>query len=226
MTPPCVAQTCADCGGDFERRRDRLDTIPRCGECRVRARRRETWKVMTCDWCGTTFERERSAVAKAIAGGHKRTFCSRDCFLSAAPVGGPGKAASDRMSVERRGEGNPAYKSGKWANRARRSHFNLALKGEGSCRVCGRARHMGLHHAVPRDVSTTGRDAILNGLPLCASCHTSWHRRIKLDKASNITRDHFTRAEWDFVRSLITDDWLDRSYPAPDGAWTFRGEGE
>ena len=90
--------------------------------------------------------------------------------------------------------------------------FSLALKGEKKCRACGRAAHL-LHHAVPRSMSRIGRTDLLNGLPLCATCHQGWHFR-----NIAIYRDAFTPDEWAFICSLpdtgrVMATWLDERYP-------------
>lgn len=118
-----------------------------------------------------------------------------------------------RMRKERRGSSNPAFKHGKDGNRAWRRGFNLALKGEDACRVCGSVDGLQLHHIIPRSVSTATRDEIRNGMTLCVVCHMKWHR-----KTLTIYRDLFTDEEWGFLRSvdLMGQDtlaWFDRYYP-------------
>lgn len=96
--------------------------------------------------------------------------------------------------------------------------FNVRLKGEASCRNCGAAGHLHLHHAIPRSVCKEVRLDLRNGIPLCPSCHARWHQRTLV-----IYRDVFTSEEWEFLCSVEllgqrTSAWLDDHYPAREQA--------
>lgn len=91
--------------------------------------------------------------------------------------------------------------------------WSVADKGEPHCRVCGElADH--LHHVVPRSVSPAGRDNLLNGLPLCWSCHREHHDGMP------IPRSVFTPAEWAFIAEIGTASWLEHRYPLTDDVQT------
>lgn len=60
---------------------------------------------------------------------------------------------------------------------------------------------------------TNGIREILNTIPLCAGCHTGWHRRRVV-----LHREIFTREEWVCISSapLLGQNvaaWLDERYP-------------
>lgn len=124
---------------------------------------------------------------------------------------------AERQKVTRVGVGNPNHRHGKRAGEHDRELarvFNLTLKGEDSCRNCHSKKHVQLHHAIPRGLgSKESRLSLLNGLPLCAACHTGWHRHWLV-----ITRDVFSPEEWVYLlavsmRGRVTEAWLDDRYP-------------
>lgn len=202
-----VTVTCPDCERQYETREDSAERYSnRCSSCRKTASRKG--RIVECARCGEEFYLTPSKIKEG------RKYCSRKCFYAAGGSGGPGKQAADEMSRRRRGRGNPVYKHGKFGNRARRSSFSLAKKGETACRRCGSRRRVALHHAIPRSMSLAARDEIRNGIPLCSSCHMSWHRRGK----RIIYRDYFTKDEWDYISSVPMQGfnlevWLDERYP-------------
>ncbi len=139
----------------------------------------------------------------------RRKTCSREC---AAVV----KAANEGFKA-RTGKQNPNFRHGGTLGQQDRElgrHFNLRLKGETCCRNCGSAENVQLHHVIPRSIGTSAtRLALLNGLPLCASCHMTWHRG-----KNNIPRSVFTAEEWEYLTSVQltgrqTAAWLDKRYP-------------
>jgi len=141
--------------------------------------------------------------------GRGQKYCSPECYHADPAVErGPKEAKSNEWSTSRRGNGNPNFKGGLYGNRARRSKFSLKVKGEECCRVCETNRELHLHHMVPRSKAIKGRDDINNGMPLCNSCHMSWHRR-----GIAIPRELMTEVEWECVSSLATPGWLDERYP-------------
>jgi HNH endonuclease len=122
------------------------------------------------------------------------------------------KALAARLSIERRGAGNPAWKGLDTEGSIYRV-FNTRLKGESCCRNCGASGLLHLHHIVPRSMCKAARRDLRNGLPLCVACHNRWHAR-----TGTIYRDILTPAEWDYVSSLeLTGQniaaWLDARYP-------------
>jgi hypothetical protein len=167
-------------------------------------------KMVKCVTCGEEFWVRASGIGR-------RKYCSVDCLNANRPKRKDAehwKRVSDRFSRERRGANNPAYKNGRSGNRARCTAFSLKLKGEECCRVCGSRDQLHLHHAIPRSMYLAGRDELLNGIPLCNSCHMSWHRRGKVV----VYRDHFTDEEWAWLSAVELQGfnmttWLDERYP-------------
>jgi hypothetical protein len=150
-------------------------------------RRRRT---VTCVSCGAEFERTVGDVARGRA-----KYCSVECFRAAVKPDG----------------GNELH--AKTKTQDLRKVFSLALKGEKRCRNCRWPAHH-LHHAIPRSMSRSARTELLNGLPLCATCHQGWHFRNVV-----IYRDVFRPEEWAYLLSVEDtgrniESWLDRRYPA------------
>jgi hypothetical protein len=116
------------------------------------------------------------------------------------------------LSRERGGEGNPAHSHGRRVG-VSIPGWRLQAKGERECRNCGSLDGLQLHHAIPRGKWKAGAADLRNALPLCFTCHHGWHHRKVV-----ITRDVFTRAEWEFLSSAeLTgqriEAWLDDRYP-------------
>jgi hypothetical protein len=203
-----VTLTCPDCGRQFERRPNRKGT----GKCNSCAQRMRPLRVVECIGCGETFETKEQ----------DKKYCSRRCYLNNHP-GSTEKqiAAVTAVGQKRKGEANPNFRHGRRAGEHERRlarEFNLEKKGERVCRACGSTRAMQAHHAVPRSLSQAGKYDLRNCLPLCAVCHTSWHRR-----SLTIYRDIFTELEWEFIATLINPGWLDERYP--DRGRAHREEG-
>jgi hypothetical protein len=207
---PVNPRPCHQCGEAY-RPSDNSPGRKYCSrECAGLAKRNE--QERTCVECGVTFMAKGGEIARGNA-----KYCSRDCWRKNCRLTDEQyQANADRMSELRRAKGNPMYKTGKHAGRHRLSKFSLAIKGEECCRNCGSREYLQLHHAIPRSMFAAGRDEILNGLPLCGACHTSWHRRGKV----TLYRDIFTEEEWRYLSSVellgqnITA-WLDDRYPEP-----------
>lgn len=122
------------------------------------------------------------------------------------------------LARDRTGEQNPNYKHGRRVGQQDRvlaRAFNLALKGEDRCRVCGSHDNVQLHHAIPRSIGTKeSRLDIRNGIPLCASHHVSWHRGTRC-----VPRESFSEDEWAYLLSVRltgreVSAWLDDHYPS------------
>lgn len=204
-----MPRPCAQCGTVYEPA-DAQPSRKYCSrKCSTDAKRRGS--VRTCVECGDEFY-VNAAELKRRGG----KYCSRACWRKNSRFSDEHYARlAEELSVSRRGAGNPAYKHGRNGNRARLKRFNLSLKGEDRCRVCGSQEFLNLHHVLPRSMYRAGRDEILNGLPLCGACHTSWHRRGKV----TIYRDVFTDEEWAWIsaQSLLGQNlqaWLDDRYPS------------
>ncbi len=161
----------------------------------------------TCAECGFVFLAKASDIKR---GGGK--YCSRACWRrNARLTDAQYETNAAAMRVSRSGPGNPQFKHGRRAGFTIRG-WSIRDKDEEFCRACG-APASDLHHAVPRSLAPSGRRDLRNGLPLCRSCHTSWHRR-----GVTLHRDLFTVEEWRFIETLIGPVWLDERYPD-------RGEG-
>lgn len=192
-----ATMVCPDCGRSFQRRANRPGT-GKCIPCAAKAR---PLRVVECVGCGETFETKEQ----------EQKYCGRRCFLDHVKPTQDQLAKSAAVGRQRTGKKNPNYRHGRRASEhERRLHreFNLTKKGEKACRVCGSERFPQAHHAVPRSLSRTGKYDLRNCLPLCAHCHSSWHKR-----ALTIYRDAFTEAEWAFMVTLINPGWLDERYP-------------
>ena len=198
---------CEDCARHIERRVDYVKKSTRCKTCANKRRRKQLER--TCVGCGDTFIAHESDVKR---GGGK--YCSRQCWRDNPPeMSEEGRARKVEKLKDRKGEKNPFYRHGRYAGQKTKDverEFNLRKKGESKCRVCGSEDHLNAHHAVPRSISPAGRLDLRNCLPLCAACHTSWHR------GRPISRDHFTDDEWAFLETLIGPTWLDKRYPKPE----------
>lgn len=150
-------------------------------------------------------------------------FCSKPCMYRSKPPRTEEQKEATRQAMlarNRKGKRNPNYRNGSRVgaqDRAMNRTFSLTLKGEGCCRNCGAQDNMGLHHVIPRRVGTKeSRTDIRNGLPLCGSCHMSWHAGVQL-----ISRSIFTEEEWAYISMVqltgreITG-WLDKNYPVEE----------
>lgn len=196
--------TCPSCG--YKRRvYSDADTVV-CRACTSAAKR--TGRMVECPGCGREHYVKPSDEEKGIR------YCSMDCANAHRDEWKASHTEEwkQRLSRQRRGKANPNYRNGSRteANRVAASHrrWNLALKGEESCRNCGAAaKH--LHHIVPRSVTRRGLyDVERNGLPLCPPCHFGWHRR-----SLTITRDVLTEGELGFALGAAGEGWLDLWYP-------------
>jgi hypothetical protein len=190
---------------------DRLLRLMRHAEIPRRSGQRRRPRIeRACPTCARTFE---VPPWEARRGGG--VFCSRECWTPQPSDPERAQAAADALSAARRGPGNPNFRHGAYAgSRGRRTMFSLPLKDEHKCRVCGATDGLHLHHAVPRALSEDGRNDLSNGIPLCNSCHMSWHRG-----GRPIYRDVFTATEWRTVQRLAPSTaWLDNRYPTrPNG---------
>ena len=198
---------CEDCASEIERRVDYVKTSRRCSSCANKQRRKRMER--TCVGCGKSFVARESEVKRD--GGK---YCSRQCWRDNPPeMSEEGKVRHLERVKDREGKKNPAYRHGRYAGQKTKEmerEFNLGKKGETKCRVCGSEDRLNAHHAVPRSLAPAGRADLRNCLPLCAVCHTSWHR------GRPISRDHFSDDEWAFLESLIGPTWLDKRYPRPE----------
>lgn len=199
VLPPKVA-ICSRCGiersGRYLSTKDSL-----CLSCS-----KTTSITRNCKTCGVLFE-IKACYAEKLGRGR---FCSPACYYKSAEF----KTFADRLSSQRRGSGNPAFRTGRFTDphRARRG-WGLSEKGESVCRVCGSHEWVQLHHAIPRSKCRAARDDLRNGLPLCASCHQRWHKH-----SLTISREVFTDEEWSYLSSVsltgeLIGPWLDKHYP-------------
>lgn len=157
--------------------------------------------------CQRTFYAKPSDVGK-------RKYCSRACSVP---------DLAERSRETRLGRRNPNYKNGRRAGLDVSRAFNLRLKGEDRCRNCRSRDRLALHHAIPRGLGTPeSKINLLNGLPLCGSCHAGWHAGWLV-----VTRDVFRADEWAYLLSVemtgrVTAAWLDDRYPAEPRVPTCR----
>lgn len=170
-----------------------------CARERMRSRKStETRKNFRCEKCGKAIWVQPSLLSR-------RRFCSYECRWQTE---GEIEKARDR-----RGSKNPNFKHGLKAGQQIRG-WGVLFKGEDCCRVCGSTDNLHLHHVIPRGLGTEeSRRDLRNGITLCGSCHTLWHRHSLI-----ITRDLFTEDEWDYISSVRmtgreTDAWLEDRYP-------------
>jgi hypothetical protein len=173
--------------------------------------RQQRGEAVDCEHCGETFYAQGGELARG-----KGRFCSRKCrYKAGAFPPGHHDRLSKQLRKDRKGEGNPGFKHGRYVgkNTVRRSKFSLAVKGEDRCRNCGSRDRLNLHHVFPRSFHKAAREEIRNGLPLCHHCHRGWHER-----TVTICRDVFTEEEWAYLRRVRltgqkTMPWLDERYP-------------
>ncbi len=150
---------------------------------------------------------------------HNTRFCSRPCVIrSRTPqTKQVRQARSEALRGTRKGRANPNWKHGKREGSQDRRvarEFNLLLKGEFSCRVCGSDRMLALHHIIPRSIGTkeSKRD-LRNGMPLCASCHMGWHRRGLVISWSLLRPDEQAYVASVDLTGRSTEGWLAKNYP-------------
>lgn len=190
--------TCPECG--YERVSYGESNVRLCRACSGKLRR--NGREIQCPGCGVTHYVTPSMEEKGIR------YCSIGCANEHIVRKPPTSEARKKLSLARRGRKNPNYKDGKRANEGLSRRWGCRQKGETVCRNCGREAHH-LHHVVPRSLSSKGKHDLRNGLPLCASCHFTWHR----SPEPSIYRDIFTAEEWEFITTLIGPGWLDKRYP-------------
>lgn len=158
----------------------------RCSDCRYQ----RYHAVRPCPRCGKDF----------APGWGRLKYCSKACAFS-------------KMSEDRDGDGNPAFRTGKRVG-ITIPGWRLQAKGESCCRRCGDRDRVQLHHAIPRGKWKDGRADLRNGIPLCFACHTGWHHH-----RVTLCRSIFKQDEWSFISSAVltgqsTEAWLDDRYPS------------
>lgn len=171
-------------------------------------------KVCAAEGC----ENEFYVYPSREIGVQAKKFCSRSCWAVSRPSPSPEtRELLRKTNSDRKGEKNPNFRHGRRTGQHERdllNVFNLKAKGEECCRNCGSGDNLQLHHAIPRSVGTKeSRLNLLNGIPLCASCHQSWHRGWLV-----ICRSVFKEDEWEYLSSVqmtgrVTEAWLDKHYP-------------
>lgn len=171
----------------------------RCRRCAViRTNDGLKGNTLVCP-CGKEFYRRHTYRAEP-------KFCSTECRHNF-----DGYKEMGLKFKNRRGRANPNFRHG---DDVGRKNWNVAAKGESSCRNCGvTGISLHLHHVIPRSKFRAGRDVLLNGLPLCPQCHMRWHK-----SEEPIFRDVFTHEEWQWLCSVkLTgeriESFLDRRYP-------------
>jgi hypothetical protein len=192
--------SCPDCGA---KRMVKGLPAKRCRSCaRIASIGKGEWRICPC---GTSFYAPRRSTGKLAQ------FCTIGCRVT---YGGY-KEMGRKLSLERGGDGNPAYKHGRRVD-IQIPGWRLSRKGETNCRNCGKPKSrqpLQLHHAVPRSKARHVKADLRNGIPLCLDCHSGWHRKTVV-----IYRDVFTADEWGFISSVqltgeLIGPWLDRHYP-------------
>lgn len=180
----------------------------RCSGCAMESRRenQRRGKLLTCPHCGDSFWRTNSYLA------HRKLGYTAYCSVGCRMLGGGYGEYGLKLSVLRKGRGNPNYRHG---NRLDEhvAIWNTTRKGEKKCRNCGSWDRVQLHHAIPRSQSQAAKHDLRNGLPLCWTCHHGWHAHTLV-----IYRDIFTAEEWNYLKSVdlvdrLTEPWLDDHYP-------------
>jgi hypothetical protein len=183
-------KVCVECG-KREWVKHTKSASERCQSCALTGER----VAIGCTSCGGKFEVWPSQRSR-------RRYCSHSCRIA---------GILPRLR-DRKGAKNPNYRHGE---DAWRKGWSVAAKGEECCRNCGSTGTLHLHHAIPRSKYRRGRAELLNGIPLCPTCHSGWH-----SKKLAIYRSIFTEAEWAwFLSQELTGEnieaWLDRAYPKP-----------
>lgn len=197
---------------------------PTCGKNRVTSKA-NAWRLrgQRCPSCAQKQrydERERAGLPRSSlkgTGGKRCAHCGgpmrknarvKHCSMACRKASGQYDHHARALAASRRGDGNPNFRHGERRN-AR--DWSLKAKGERQCRNCP-AEAVHLHHIVPRSRwPGTERDDLRNGMPLCARCHSRWHRK------SPGAPDHtcITDEEREYINTTAPVDsaWIARSYP-------------
>lgn len=199
LTEPVV---CPECGESRIVKWARYGKGDLCRTCSAKRAKPARLYEKHCEECDSSFS------VNCFQRGWRK-YCSIQC----AKTAGNRKRRESMLRKNRLGTANPNYKSGKQVGQQFRA-FRLSRKDNADyCRSCGATERLELHHAIPRSKHRAGRDEILNGLPLCRTCHMKWHH-----KTLTIYRNVFTTEEWGWLSSQqLTGEnieaWLDRAYP-------------
>lgn len=164
-----VTGNCDFCGVAYSKRRSEFALAEFnhycCKECADRGMEVEK-PILACDWCGDSFERYPSEVAKAARRGHRFVFCCHTCraamvaaqFDESAPYTKP-HTSSPRNSAEDRA----------W----RRAVLG---RDDYTCQDCGTTiKMLAAHHVKPVMLFPELRVEVSNGTTLCYQCHTNRH---------------------------------------------------
>lgn len=192
---------CRQCGGEFrDRQANRIVQkfcSPRCAGDAARERHAKTYPPR--EELEALYVTQRLSLAD-VGRRYGRTYTWAAGALKARGI----PTRSLKESVRRK----PLHQ------KRDRGRWNIDLKREERCRNCGDAEAvLHLHHVIPRSKCRATKYDLLNGLPLCTSCHLGWHHR-----RVTIYRDVFTPEEWAYLSSVqLTGEeigpWLDKRYP-------------
>lgn len=169
-------RTCPNCGGTYIADSNYRERKYCTRECAYAARKARGQTERVCATCGRAFMAKNVEIKRR--GGK---YCSRECWRANPPRTGAGPDAAARMSVERKGAGNPAYVGDK-AGVATAHDRIRAERGKASdheCVSCGRpARDWALRHGVEQTkTARNGRVYSLNVadyMPMCRRCHVHY----------------------------------------------------
>jgi hypothetical protein len=168
-------RTCPQCGSPFMVTSKNPHQVNCSRPCADAGRKARCRVEKPCGHCGAMFVTKRHEVAR---GGGK--YCSRACADAERPGFPPDHA--ERMRIERKGSGNPAFRGDRIGLAAAHDRVR-ALRGyarEHKCVECGgQARDWALSHDVEETcvAPRTGRLYSLNiddYMPMCRRCHVHY----------------------------------------------------
>lgn len=141
--------------------------------CAYANRKARSHVERTCRGCGASFMAKGAEVRRR--GG---MYCSRACWAANPPRIGSGPAAAERMRIERRGSGNPAYRGDAITIGAAHDRVR-AVKGRAAEHACVGCGGSARDWALSRDakaplVAPNGRRYSLDiedYAAMCRACH-------------------------------------------------------
>lgn len=170
-------RTCPHCGAPFIADSDYWGRKYCSIACSYAARKSRGQVERVCETCGKTFMAKRAEVKRR--GGK---YCSRACYNANPPRIGSTPEAAARMRIERRAEGNPAFK-GNAAGIAAAHDRVRSVRGKASDYPCVECGGVAYDWALSKGAETTysaprtGRKYSLrieDYMPMCRRCHVHY----------------------------------------------------